>query len=104
MHFVRFTINLYSPIPWLALLDCSLRANASGAVACNGIVPMRMISQLVHRVDVFQKAAARLCRRRQGSVEINVFAMPIIGAHPNGIALIGHDVNKRGSQVKTADS
>src|SRR5215831_15939172 len=42
-HFVGRAVNEHSPIPWCALVDCSLRADGRRAVARNSIVPARML-------------------------------------------------------------
>src|SRR5204862_6806694 len=100
-HFVRFAIQEQSPIPWHALVDGPLCANVSRAVACDGVVPTRVISQNVDRVHVFEKPGARLFWRNHPPVKINLLAVAIIAAEADRIALISHNVNERVLSVET---
>src|SRR5215472_5653917 len=73
-HFVRLTIKENAPIPGFPELNCTLCANACGAVACNGVVPTRILVQDVESTYVFAKSLLRLCRRSQRVVKINILA------------------------------
>src|SRR6266550_9475832 len=90
-HLVGFSIKENAPIPWYTKFNSALGANTCGAVACNGVVPARLLVQGIESVYVFAKSLARLSRGSQRVVKINILA-PIISAQTNAIALICHDV------------
>src|ERR1700757_2298767 len=78
-HFVGFSVKENAPSPWSTEFNRALSANACGAIACNSVVPTRIFMQGVDRGYVFAKSLARLRRRSQRVVKINIFPA-IIGA------------------------
>src|SRR6267143_1976559 len=99
-HFVGFSVKENAPIPWCTKFNRALGANACGAVAGNSVVPTRILMEGIECVYVFVKSLARLHRRSQRVVEINILA-PIISAQTNDIALVRHDVDERVPPIKT---
>src|SRR4029079_7544454 len=73
-HFVGFSIKENAPITWCTKLERALGEYACSAIACNSVVPTRILVQGVEGVYVFAKSFASLRGRGQRVVKINVLA------------------------------
>src|SRR5436305_6856193 len=70
-----------------------LRADAGRAVGGNGVIPAGFVSQSIERLNVLQKAFARLRWRNRRAVKIDVF-VAVICAQADDVALISDNVDK----------
>src|SRR5205823_9474383 len=100
---VAFAIEQDAPIPRNALGRRMLIADAGRAVGGDGIIPARVVANLVERTQVFVEALAGQCGGNGSAVKIDLFAMAVVRPHADNVALVGDDVNQLELPVEAAD-
>jgi hypothetical protein len=89
-HLIPFAIEQNSPVPGLAL-HAFEGIDLRGAVVGDGVMPLRVVVQLVGHANVVEKQRARELWRRGGAVQVKIFSVAIICAHAHQVAFVAHD-------------
>src|SRR5439155_5062569 len=101
---VAFAIQEDAPVPGNALSRGMLVADAGRAIGGDGVIPARVVSNLVERAQVFVEALAGQCGGHGSAVKIDLFAVAVVRPHADDVALVGDDIDQLELPVEAADS